>query len=182
MNQRTSYVIYDISTGRILGTHTRIDGDTGKSVPLGDTDVVAACGLSLDERARSKVKVLAVDAATLRSRTGLRVHTKRQELVPRDHLDLKLSRAEIRGDGEDSVDIEIRVVQSSGKPDDTFNGRIKVSTQRGRLSEPGGIVQAKGGLAKISLRSVPETIDRVRISANDIDGELDTGRATVAFL
>lgn len=182
MNQPTSYVIFDSTTGRILGTHSRVDGDTGERPPLSDEEVLAGCGVPLGDKARSRVKVLAVDATALRSRASLRVHPKRQELVARDRLELKLSRSEIRGDGEESVDIEIQVAQPSGKLDDSFNGRIKVSTQRGRLSEPGGIVQAKAGVARISLRSVPETIDRVRISAIDVDGELEAGRATVAFL
>lgn len=182
MKQPTSYVIFDSTTGRILATHSRIDGETGEYMPMSDEEVLASSGVPLGDKARSRVKVLAVDATALKSRAGLRVHAKRQELVARDRLELTLSRPEIRGDGEDSVDIEIHVVQPSGKPNDNFNGRIKVWTQRGRLSEPGGLVQAKDGRAKISLRSVPETIDRVRISASDIDGELDTGRTTVAFL
>lgn len=182
MIQRTSYVVFDSSTGRILATHSRIDSESGKYVPLSDAEVLAGCGAPLDEKARTRVKVLAVDAADLKSRSGLRVDTKRKELVPSDRVELVPSKAEIRGDGEDSVDIEIRVVHASGELDAGFDGSIKVSTQRGRLSEPGGIVQAKAGVAKISLRSVPETIDRVRITARDVDGLLDAGRASVAFI
>ncbi len=182
MNQHISYVVFDSASGRILGTHTRISGETGESLPMSDAEVISSCGVTLNDKDNKRVKVLAVDSAALGSRDGLRVHTKRQELVPRSHLEIKLSRTEIRGDGEDSVDIVIRVIQPNGKPDESFNGRIKVSTQRGRLSELGGIVEARGGVAKISLKSVPETIDQVRMIARDFAGELDPGMAKVAFL
>jgi hypothetical protein len=182
MNQPTSYVVYDSTTGRILGTHSRTDGSTGEPIPMTDEEVLALYGASLEEKTRSRARVLAVDENQLKSPAGQRVHTKRQELVARNRVELKLSRPEIRGDGEDTVDIEIQVLDASGKLDESFNGELKVSTQRGRLSQPGGKVQAKGGKAKVSLRSVPETIDRVRIVAQDVEGALEPGRASVAFV
>jgi hypothetical protein len=181
MNQKTSYVVYDNTTGRILGTHSRIDGTTGESIPMSDEEVLAVAGAALDENARSRARVLAVDENQLTAPTGLRVNPKRRELVARGRVELKPSRPEVRGDGEDSVDIAIEVLDPSGKLDAGFDGPIKVSTQRGRLSQPGGIVQAKGGKASISLRSVAETIDRVRLVAQDVEGLLVAGRAVVAF-
>jgi hypothetical protein len=179
--ERTSYVVYDRATGRILATHSRIDGESGKYLPLSDAEVFASCGVPFDDNTRARARILAVDAAALMSRKPLRVHPKGHDLVARDHLELKLSRTAIRGDGKDSVNIEIRVVDPDGKHNDSFSGRIKVSTQRGRLSADAGLVDVRNGSASVSLTSVPETLERVRVSARDLTGELETGTAVVEF-
>jgi len=181
MSEQFSYVIFDRETGRILGSHQALDPD-GNWMPLSDQDVLTSFGLPDDPQTRRKVDVVRVDRyGSSRSHQGYRVDVGRRELAARKRLEVVPATAQLKGDGKSSVELKIQVFDANGKLDEHFSGKVKVTTDRGRLSTEAGVVDVRKGSATISLTSVPETIERVRIRARDIAGDCGMGTAEVEF-
>ena len=64
---------------------------------------------------------------------------------------------EIKGDGTSQCEITASVLKTDGSVNKHFSGQITINTARGRLSARNGILQAKEGMAKVTLTSVAET-------------------------
>lgn len=183
MEQELSYIIYDRDSGRILGSHRSIDGSTGAAQALTPEQVLADSGLLHDaRRLAGGAAVIEADPATLNLPNGLRVDPARKALVQRGRIELRADRPEIAGDGKDKAQLTIRVLHADGSLDTSYQGRIKVSTERGRLDAKGGLVEVKGGQGKVALRSVDESLDAVRLRAADLNHEYAPGACTLAFV
>ena len=57
-----------------------------------------------------------------------------------------------------------------------------VTTDRGKLSERGGVMSLVQGRASFTLTSVNETVHKVRVRAESLDGNLERGELVLEFL
>ena len=117
-------------------------------------------------------------AADLRA---LRVDVASGRLEPLPHLVIDPARTVLDGNGQDTVAIEIRVVDAHGAVVEGFSGDVHVQAGRGRLSERGGNVRVERGRATIQLTSVAETVDAVPLVATAVQGGAAVARASLAF-
>jgi hypothetical protein len=180
------YAVFDPDTGRIVGTYGVLDADTGEYREQSEAEVRAMFDGSEPARvaAGTELGVLPLDAERVplgsnHSRFLVDPHERR--LVRRPCLRLATDNSEITGDGEDSAEIAVKVVDADGATDERFAGEIRVSTTHGRLSVPGGRVSMTGGTATVTLTSTPETIDRVVVTARDPRGVAETGWLDLEF-
>lgn len=179
---RRTYVVFDRSTGAVLGISTHFDAGTGDYREQSLDQVVHQFGGLLGGRTAKEVDVLDVDLPAEAFQQGYHVDVHRRQLVPKHQIRLEAARVGLEGDGNDSTEIVITVVDGSGKVVKGFEGEIRVSTSRGRLSHKGGRVKARGGTCRVTLTSAPETVEHVVVSARDPAGRCDPGAVTIEFL
>jgi hypothetical protein len=173
------YAGYDIKTGRIVHTHARfsiqenryveIPIDELKSIFSADAGIVAKLSdgdpVSLDY-----IKIDPARAAELSDPgTPAMVDTATRRLVARPRLVLSTTANQLAGDGQDSADIAIALVNEHGAPVEGAAGAVKVTTERGKLSARGGLVNLVDGQASITLTSTSETVSHVRVTAAPVD-------------
>ncbi len=120
-----------------------------------------------------------VDASKLLDTSNLRIDPVSKKLTVKPQLKLSAKKTELIGDGKDSAEIEVAVISPEGKAESTYNGKVKFSTTRGKLSAKGGLVQIKNGKGKVVLTSVNETVDRVSVTAHCVAG--DCQKTTLEF-
>jgi hypothetical protein len=186
-DEKVTHVVYDKTTGRILGTVRHFDVVSGKETSYDEDKVLGL--FSGDQAVLSKVtngdvSNLAVMTTSLPNTTNinsLRFSDKRQALVPRQRLRLRTDREVIEGDGEDSVTLYIDVVDEDGRVQRDFEGKVHVTTTRGKLDAKGGRVAIENGRGKVVLTSVRETVDRVRVQAKTPDGSAVSDEMTLSF-
>jgi hypothetical protein len=184
---RPSHAVYDRTTGRVLATYRRLDVKTGKMVPdtedevldlvRGDESLVA----ETTDGDPGNLATLVVEAERAPA-AAVRVAPERGRLVVPPRIRLMAERDELEGDGEDSLEISIDIVDASDKPVGDYRGPVHVSTSRGRLSARGGDLELDDGRGKLALTSVRETVDEVTVRATVPDGSLVPGELTVRFL
>jgi hypothetical protein len=172
-----THVIYDRTTGRPVGRFRRFDvtGDACGEIPA--EEVLALFGGDdgiLTRVADGDPRNLAVVTAELPAATRLdtlRMSTKHSRLVERPRLRLRAEREVLEGDGEDSVTIHVELVDGRGKAlrGDAERG-VHLTTSRGKLSARGGRLILEQGVGSLTLTSVRETVDRVRLRARDPRG------------
>ena len=110
------------------------------------------------------------------------VDLEKRTLVRRPHIALSAGKRELSGDGEDSTEIHLSVVDDHGRVVTHAAGAVKVTTQRGRLSARGGIVNLAHGKATVTLTSANETVSKVWVSAAAVDRTFISGRLDVEFV
>jgi hypothetical protein len=180
------YAVFDPDTGRILGTYGVLDAETGEYREQSEAEVRAMFEGAKPARVAAGAELgvlpLEVERVPLGSNhSRFLVDPRERRLVRRPRLRLATDRPEITGDGEDSAEIAVTVVDADGSTDERFAGEIRVSTTHGRLSVPGGRVSMTGGTATVTLTSTTETIDRVVLTARDPRGVAETGWLDVEF-
>jgi hypothetical protein len=181
------YLVYDRRTGTVRFRYSvyRPTAAAGAPLPgsalLQETDATAptATLAALVGGALSDVGMVLVDADQARS--ACRVDPETEQVVPLPRLVLSADRAELEGDGEDTARIAVSVVDADGTVLGDRTDTVRVTTSRGKLSSPGGVVVLRDGAAEISLRSVPETVPAVYVRAESQDGGSVPGRLTLEF-
>jgi hypothetical protein len=170
------YAGYDIKTGRIVHTHARFSiqenryveipidelkatfsADAGIVAKLSDGDPVSLDYIKLDPARAAELSDPAM------------VDTAHRRLVARPRLVLSTTANQLAGDGQDSADIAIALVNEHGAPVKGAAGAVKVTTERGKLSARGGLVNLVDGRASITLTSTNETVSHVRVTAAPVD-------------
>ena len=101
--------------------------------------------------------------------TPAMVDTATRRLVARPRLVLSTTANQLAGDGQDSADIAIALVNEHGAHVEGAAGAVKVTTERGKLSARGGLVNLVDGRASIILTSTNETVSHVRVTAAPVD-------------
>ena len=96
-------------------------------------------------------------------------------------LRVTVEKDRLNGDGSDTTAIEVQAVDAAGRPVRDLDDEIRVTTQRGKLSELGGLVKLVRGRAKLELTSVDETVHRVRVRAVSLRGRAAAGETVVEF-
>ena len=174
-HQVIQYAGYDKTTGRIVHTHTRFSVQENRYVEIpidelrrmfsNDGQVLGR----VTNRDPNNLDYLKVELPESGRNFGpMMVDHAHRKLVPRSSLKLHTNKREIAGDGQDSADIEMSVVDPEGKVIESYAGAIKVTTSRGRLSARGGLVNLERGRARITLTSANETVSHVRVTATSV--------------
>lgn len=175
-----TYVVYDKKTGRIVHKHRSFDIEKEAYCECDSEEVKNLA--SMDDFAMSKVTnhdPKNLDVIMIRELpenfslgiSGIYVDIKSRKVIEKPKIQLSSKKKELAGDGRDKSVIEIKVVNNKGKVVKSYNGTVKVSTSRGKLSTKGGLVEIKKGTGKTTLTSVNETIDRVKVTAKCLDGK-----------
>lgn len=183
------YIGFDKQTGRILVMHSRtsIEGKTSQRMnhdelsSLFRDDASILPKLSGNDWDNLDVLELTEHAAKERG-APMMVDVAKRKLVPQPTLALIADRTELTGDGVDSLDIRIEVRAANNHVVRKFDGAVKVSTTRGRLSTPGGVVQLKDGVGSITLTSAAETVSSLLVQARAVDDLVATGSLKLEFL
>ena len=186
-DQGITHVVYDKTTGRILGTLRHYDmtsGEYGHYDPDKVLELFASDKAVLAKITDGDVSNLAITATELPANTktsALRFSEKRQAIVARPRLRLRADREVIEGDGKDSVTILIDVVDEAGRIQRDYQTEVHVTTTRGKLDAKGGRVAIENGQGKVVLTSVRETVDRVQVQAKTLDGSAVADEMTLSF-
>jgi hypothetical protein len=182
------YVVFDQATGAVVGTYSYLSAETGKFYDQKPAEVLAHFDMGRTAKGSKRAAgptlgVLEVDEGVVGVNTaGVRVDPKAKRLVPKSRLRLSADRTALTGNGEDSVAITVTAVDAQEKPDAHFAGEVRVSTTHGRLSERGGRVTLRKGVAQITLTSTNETIARVTVTARDEQRLVASGVLDLEFL
>jgi len=183
------YAAYDKVSGKIIHTHWRFSVSENRYVEIPVEELRAMFSNEMEiveklsNRDRSNLDFLKIELAHANETLGpVMVDPVQRTLVPRPKLALTADKREVMGDGKDSVKIDIAAVDSKGKTLPTASGAVKLTTQRGRLSDRGGIVNLVNGRATTTLTSVNETVQRVRVSAASLDGPFTPGYVDLEFV
>jgi hypothetical protein len=177
--QSRRYIVYDSDTGEIIAVHDvgLLEEDV---LPTMDEVREQLRGL-LDQERLDKAGLLEVDDTS----PGVQhfVDPGRRELRRLRRIEIQADKSELHGDGEDSAELRITVVDpDSGKVDKSFSDQLLVTTTRGRLSEPGGRIEARNGRAAIRLVSAPETVRQVQVVVEATHGRAAPAIAELEFL
>jgi hypothetical protein len=185
--QPLTHVIYDSASGRVIGRFRSRDIVRNEYREREPSEVLSL--FSADERVISRLPEgdagnLAVLATSLSRATDvqtMRVSVKRQTLVSKPKLRMRTEREVLEGDGQDSVSIDLDVVDEQGRVIRDYEGTIHFVTSRGKLSAKGGDVAIERGQGNVTLTSVRETVDKVTVSARTDDGSLISDELTFSF-
>jgi len=180
--ERKTYIVFDRSTGAVIGTHLVYDARTRTYVEHAPENVLEIFHGSMKGRTSDQIGVSEISLPRGRDVSGYFFDVKAKKLVPRLRLDVKPERTQLQGDGKDTIQIQIGVLGDGGKVADDFNGELRVTTTRGRLSASGGQIKATQGRGSIKLTSVAETVDRVWLTVRDLAGRCARGKAVVEFV
>jgi hypothetical protein len=184
------YVVFDKRSGRILHMHSRffVEADEYLEVPLDELRAMLLRGKSVladvTDRDLSNLDILKVGPQDEVPGPGkmVMVDVTHRRIVQKPILELSADKRELVGDGHDSATIEIRAANADGKPLPALEDRIKVTVTRGRLSARGGIVHLVEGRATITLTSVNETVDTVRVQAVSLTDHCASGQLILEFV
>ena len=73
-------------------------------------------------------------------------------------------------------------MDTRGKIFHPYNGAVKVTTTRGKLSARGGQVEIKKGVGQVILTSVNETVNRVAVTARCLEGNCISSDLELEFM
>lgn len=184
-----SYALYDKVTGEVVQSYSRVSVETDKSVEVPIDELKA--DLSRDRWLISRLTdanpenlgIIRIEPSEAKRSAGLlAVDVRKETLVVKPTLVLTSDKDELAGDGEDRAVIEVHVQDAQGMPMRDFNDEIRITTERGKLSERGGLVAMKAGYAKIELTSVRETVRRVRVRATSVSGKAGSDEIVLEFV
>ena len=182
-------VVFDRVSGKILQTHSRLDAEKDEYVQVSGEDLKKE--LASDKFILSKLTnqdpanldfLLVEHPGTWDSNMPMAVDVKSRQLVALPRLQLSAEKTALAGDGSDSVTIEVQAVDVRGKPMRDLEGGVRVTTERGKLSERGGIIKLVRGHGKVKLTSVNETVRSVWVRADSLDGSAARGELRLEFL
>jgi hypothetical protein len=170
------YAVFHKMTGRIIHTHSQSEVTGQERVEIGVEEVSAMLSTTLEIVGKindldpDDLDVIRVEPDGSGPGLGaLMVDTKQRELLPRPSLTLSADKSELTGDGQDSTQIEIVLADADGQVIEGATGAVKVTTDRGKLSARGGLVELVNGRASISLTSANETVSKVQVRATHVD-------------
>jgi hypothetical protein len=183
------YVVYDKTSGQILHRHSRfsLGSNARNEVPVEHIKAMLALdqssGYAAVKRNTENIGILRLPSDQVNPpKHRMMVDVAREAIVPMPALRLSAKKLEVLGDGKDSADIDIEVLAADGKTTSPFNGQIKLTTSRGKLSARGGVVDVVNGRARVSLTSVPETVSVVSVSATALKGVCADGDLRLEFV
>ena len=180
-------IVYDKTTGEVLATHRSFSLEEGKFREVPSEEVLETYRDEQSVVARvagrnaENLAVLNTTMSSLASAAAPRVSARRQAVVAKAHIRLRTDRDALEGDGQDSVNISIDVVDEGGQVMRDFQGELKVTTSRGKLSARGGRVQIERGQGTVTLTSVRETVERVSVRASAAGLATDSDELVLSF-
>jgi hypothetical protein len=180
------YAGFDKVTGRIVQLHTRFSVAEGRYVEVPIDELKTRFSKhepivqQLSDRNPNNLDFIKVESGEIAG--PMMVDVVRRKLVPQQALALSSDKSEIVGDGQDSANLDISVVDSGGNLMANTSGEVRVTTSRGKLSARGGIVSLVGGRATLTLTSANETVSRVRVTAASVDRSFVPANLDLEFL
>lgn len=185
----THYVGFDKKTGRILAMHSRTSVDGKGHVRMTHDELTRLFAsdesmlADLTDRHWDNFDILELSDHTPGGASApMMVDLTHRKLVAQPALALIADKKQLVGDGSDKLPIRIEVRSGNNHVLHQYNGQVKVSTTRGRLSERGGLVQLKDGVGSITLTSTAETVSQVRVQARAVDDLIATGSLLLEFV
>lgn len=181
------YVGYDTKTGKIVQTHSRFSVAENRYVEIPANELKSRFSqdplivAQLTGQDPKNLDFIPVESSSAHA-GPMMVDPAQRKLIARPVLRLMAKKSQLTGDGTDSTEIEIATVDAHGKPHSHGSGKVKVSTSRGKLSARGGIVELDKGHAKLTLTSVPETVERVQLVVTALDQPYLSGRLDIEFI
>lgn len=175
------HVIFDRTTGRTVQTHRLYSAVDEAEVRVAEDEVLAA----VDDEDLIRLGINREDlAVAVGTNVGInvRVDLPTMTVIPLSPIRLTLDRTQIEGDGEDNAAIEISVHRDDGSVDTSYEGQIRVTTTRGKLSAREGLVQMYEGHGSVSLRSTDETVAVVRVTAECVEHQCQPASVTLSFV
>lgn len=183
------HIVYDKVTGAVIHRHTVYNVENDAYEESRPDDVLA---LALEDeefvlkrvsdRDPANLAVLTMKDVPLQSTVNVRVDTRSKKLVPRPRLRLTADKHQLAGDGKDAATIKVEVVDESEAVVKSYKGAVKITTTRGKLSAPGGVIRLRQGRGEIQLTSVSETVDQVTVTAHDERRLCERGTVELEFL
>jgi hypothetical protein len=173
-----SQAVFERDSGRVVATVRKLDVASGELVSASEDEVLGLVGGDADS---AKLGVVTVEADSAAS-APVRVEPERGEVVVPPRLRLEVDRDELEGNGEDTAEISVDVVDEGGTRVTGQGGAVHVSTTRGRLSARGGDIGLENGRGSLTLTSVRETVDAVTVRATATDGSLLPGEVVLRFV
>lgn len=164
-------LLYDKKTGRIVHKHTSYNVAKDEYGECGLKDLIELIQDDhitmnrVTDRDVKNLDVLILNEIPAESLSDLMVDVKTKQIIKRPKIKLSTDKREIAGDGKDSTIIHIEIVDEDDKLMRGFSGTIQVSTSRGKLSAPKGLVEINDGKGTIELTSINETVSRVEVTA-----------------
>jgi len=186
-----TYAVYDKKTGNIVHMHNSYDAEQDaysecdpeevKQLVTEDDFVM----LNVTDSDPNNLEVIATndipEVLPLRD-VGYNVDLKSKKVVEKPKLQLSTKKTQLEGDGKDQSKIDINVMDKRGKVFQGYNGEVKVTTSRGKLSARGGQVQIKKGVGQVGLTSVNETVNRVTVAARCLEGKCISAKLEFEFV
>jgi len=187
-NAAVVHLVYDKKNGRIVQKHTSFDieKDAYCKCDLKEIiDLIRNDSITLQRVTNQdpgNLDVIIVKDFPLVSSADLIVDVKNKRIIKRPRIKLSANKYEIVGDGQDSTLLEVEILDDKGKILKKYSGNIKVTTSRGRLSAKKGLIKVEGGKGNITLTSANETVDRVQITAQCLEGKCIKGCLDLEFI
>jgi hypothetical protein len=182
------YAGYDKKSGKIVHMHSRFSVAENRFVEMPIDELIARFSrdasvvAKLSDGDAGNLDFLQVVMQHEGERLGpTLVDPVQRRLVHRPALVLSADRREITGDGQDFATITVAVHDAHGQVVGGATGLVKVTTERGRLSDRGGVVTLVSGRATTTLTAANETAHRVRVSARSLQGPMSPGHIDLEF-
>jgi len=174
-----TYVVFDTKTGKIVHKHSCFDlekeayseCDPDEVMKLTAADPFTLSKVTDSDPDNLDILMTRELPEGFSRGIGYLVDIDSRKIIIKPKIKLSAEKKVLSGDGKDETVIEISIVNQDGRVVGSFNGTIKVSTTRGKLSAKGGLVEVRKGKGNITLTSVNETVDRVKVSAQSLEGK-----------
>jgi hypothetical protein len=182
------HVIYDKITGRIVHKHTSFNVLNNSYEKCSLMEIVGS--ISGDDITMRRVtdhdpnnlELIILNYEPTLSLADLIVDLHNKKVVQKPRIKLASDKQELEGNGKDSTKLSVDIVDDNNTIITAYNDIIKITTSRGKLSERGGLVQIKEGKGQLTLLSVQETVDRVKIKAECLRGGCQTAQMELSFI
>lgn len=181
-----SYIIYDKVTGRPLGRHRHFDAVANKMVEVDEAEALAL--FAADDSTLQKVTegdaanlaILKAATPTTGALRGSQVVKNRLVRLPK--LMLYSDQPELVGDGKSTATLTIILQDEQERVINTASNEVVATTTRGKLSVRAGRCRLKNGRATLTLTSVPETVQEVRVRVELAEGLAEPAEIRLAFV
>ena len=185
-NEELSYIIYDRVTGMPIGRHRHFDVTENRFVKAEPAEVLAL--YAGDSGALRKVtngdaaNLAVIESGGSSAGPQQRMQVVRGRLVPQPSLVVFSDHRGIEGNGKASTNLTVLLQDASGQLIHDADHEVLVTTSRGKLSARGGRLRLKNGQATLTLTSVAETVQVVRVRVQLVDGTAQTAETQLAFV
>jgi hypothetical protein len=184
--QDLSYVVYDKVTGKPIARHRRFDMATNKLIEADEAEILslyandAGAMQRVTEGDAANLSILRASVPNTQVISHMRV--TKNKLVEPSRLVMISDKDELEGDGKDQATLTIMLQNDKGKVTAKADNIVLVTTTRGKLSARGGLVALEKGRITLTLTSVPETVQVVKVRAELQDGGAEPAEIHLAFM
>jgi hypothetical protein len=182
-----THIVYDKVNGRIVGQYrhyqlrseafTECDHDKVLDLFRHDENILN----EVTERDPENLAVLCSPIPLALNNSYQYVELKSRRLLELPRLRLRAERESISGDGNESIEVTVDVIDRQGQIQRNFSGPVHISTTRGKLSVPGGRLTMKRGVGKFQLTSSAETVEKVRVRARALNAMAAPDQIVIQF-